>query len=111
MGKSIKAKGTHLGKSLIRGPMLERDAIGCDHYTGSILSKFTVNENSRSSRIVEDLKKMGEVRVSGIGKPADGDAEKMHAESFRADALQIGSCGSLSTKVNDGGNAKLFQFE
>lgn len=90
--------------------MVEGDAIGGDEDTSAIFPKTAVNENLFVGTAAKDGKELRDLFVAGSGPAADrkmnkADSQRFHLLTFPSDLV-----GILAAKIDDGGDAKLFEL-
>lgn len=110
MPQPVKTKVHHFRERLLGGPILKCDAIGSDHNAGAVSPELTMDKKGLRGRIAKDLEVVGKLRIGWIGKPTDGNPQKLDAEGFRTLLLDFGGARGFRAKIDDGGDSQILQL-
>lgn len=90
--------------------MIEGDAIRGDEDAGAILSKTAMNENLFVGAAAKDGKKLRDLLVAGRGPAADRKMNEADSQGFGLLTFPSNFVRILAAKIDDGGDAKLFEL-
>ncbi len=90
--------------------MIEGDAIRGDEDAGAILSKTAMNENLFVGAAAKDGKKLRDLLVAGSGPAADRKMKEADSQGFGLLTFPSNFVRILAAKIDDGGDAKLFEL-
>lgn len=106
----VEAEGIHFAEGLLRGPMIEGDAIGGDENASAIMAEAAMDENGFARRLPQQGKKLRDLRGRGIGEATNGDGHKTHAEGFGACAFLFARARRFAAQINDRSDPEFFEF-
>ena len=110
MPKAVEAKKIHLLQGLLGGPFFEGHAIGGNEDAGAIIAEAAMHENFLFGVIVEEREKLNDLLIRWRGPSTDRNMDETHAQGFGLPALPDDFLGILAAKIDNGGDAKFFEF-
>ena len=110
MPETLEMEEVHLFERSIRGPMFERHAVCGDEHASAIIAKPTVNVDLFSRSLLKKREELNEFLVPGRGPAAGTNVDEAHSVFFGALSFRCDRTLAFAAKIDDGGEAVLFQL-
>lgn len=108
MPKLIEAKIIHFPHGFFGRPFLNRNSISGHENTGTIFAEATMHENPGLA--IKQRKKLHDLLICRVRPAADGYSDEFDSQPPGFFPFSITQPGIFGAKVNDRGNADLFQL-
>ena len=110
MPKAVEAKKIHLLQGLFGGPFFEGHAIGGNEDAGAIIAEAAVHKFFSFGVIVEKREELNHLLIRWGRPSTDRNMDETHAQGLGLPAFPDDFLGILAAKIDNGGDAKLFEF-
>ena len=109
MKERIEVKGVHFRDGLLCRPVIKRDSIRSDEYTGTILAVPAVHKNRLRRLLRKCVEKFRELFVAGITPAVTGDQHEFHAKALGMFLFAGALLMEFATEIDNHGYAVFSQ--